>query len=79
MIRGTGRYKTASGLVVNIFEIKANGATFNCHGYIAVPRSRGRFKHEWNIWAEDGRFRAVGKHRWDIVEFLGAGNGQQQP
>lgn len=77
MIRGTGRYKTASGLLVEIFEIKTSGATFNCHGYITIPRSNGKFKREWNIWAEDGRFRAVGKHRWDIVECLEVNDDKQ--
>lgn len=69
MVLAVGKkYKTANGLVVEIFEIKDNGATCNCHGYIYRKTPSGRTRKEWNIWAIDGRNKFVwGWSKLDLV------------
>lgn len=71
-IDSTGMYKTRIGHVVTIFEIKNNGATFNCHGYRQHPNPKRKCGYDlvWNIWAPTGKFLAVGDTDYDIVEKL---------
>lgn len=71
-IDSIGLYKTRIGHVVTIFDIKGNGATFNCHGYRQHPNPKRSCGYDlvWNIWAPDGRFVAVGETDYDIVEKL---------
>lgn len=64
------RYKTRSGKVVDIFEVKENGATANCHGWLHRITKTRRVKYIWNIWCDDGRFKFVGESSLDIVEEL---------
>lgn len=62
------KYKTVKGLTVEIFEVKDNGATCNCHGYIHRITASGRIKREWNTWAIDGRNKFVwGWSNLDLV------------
>ena len=71
-IDSTGMYKTRIGHVVTIFEIKNNGATFNCHGYRQHPNPKRSCGYDlvWNIWAPTGNFLAVGDTDYDIVAKL---------
>ena len=71
-IDSTGTYKTRIGHTVEIFDIKDNGATFNCHGYRYVPNPKRKCGYDlaWNIWAPTGKFVAVGETDYDIVEKL---------
>jgi hypothetical protein len=66
IINQPGRYLTRTGKVVEIFEIKENGATFNCHGHLVVPY-KGRVLRKWNTWANDGRHTVFGNTSRDIV------------
>jgi len=63
------KYLTVKGLVVEIFEIKNNGATANVHGYIhRVSPTTGKVKREWTTWCLDGRHKFVwGWSNLDIV------------
>lgn len=71
-IDSIGLYKTRIGHLVTIFDVKGNGATFNCHGYRQNPNPKRSCGYDlvWNIWAQDGRFVAVGETDYDIVEKL---------
>ena len=65
-------YLTANGRRVDIFEVKQNGATCNCHGYVHRVMPSGRIKKQWDVFAEDGRHKFIwGWSNWDIVaEYL---------
>lgn len=70
IICGLGLYKNRMGHIVEIFEIKNNGATFNCHGHHRIPNKKRKCGYDtvWNIWAPTGRFMAVIKSSMDIIE-----------
>lgn len=71
-IDSCGMYKTRIDHIVTIFDIKDNGATFNCHGYRKHPNPKRKCGYDlvWNIWAPTGKFLAVGDTDYDIVEKL---------
>jgi hypothetical protein len=66
LITQPGRYLTRTGKIVEIFEIKDSGATFNCHGDLLIPY-KGRVLRKWNTWAADGRNTVFGDQSRDIV------------
>ena len=62
-------YQTVNGNTVEIFEIKDNGASLNCHGYLHKTIPSGRIKKVWNIWGSDGRSKLVwGWSNLDIIK-----------
>ena len=64
-------YNTVNGKTVEIFEIKDNGASLNCHGYLHRITPSGRTKKVWNIWGQDGRSKFVwGWSGLDIIKEL---------
>ena len=72
IIDSIGLYKMRIGHTVEIFEIKDNGATFNCHGYHRIPNPKRKIGYDtvWNIWAPTGRFMSVIMSSFDIIEKL---------
>ena len=42
-------------------------ASFNCHGYHHYLTPTGKKKSEWNIWAPNGAFIALGIHPEDVI------------
>ncbi len=63
-----GKYKTANGKVVEIFEIKDNGATANCHGYLDRITPTGKVKKIWYTWTITGSHKFVwGWSNLDLV------------
>lgn len=65
-----GLYKTRSGLLVEIYEVKSTGATFNRHGYLHTKTKHGRAKKQHNIWDALGRYTAFEGHALDIIEII---------
>ena len=64
-------YHTVNGKTVEIFEVKDNGASLNCHGYLHRVLPTGRVKKVWNIWGIDGRSKLVwGWSGLDIIKEL---------
>lgn len=67
-ITAPGKYRTRSGLLVEIFEIKDSAKAWaNCHGYLVKPWGT-YFRRYWNTWHASGRFCFVGDSDLDIVE-----------
>ena len=64
-----GKYRTANGKRVEIFEIKDNGATCNCHGYLDRITPTGRIKKVWYTWTPEGSHKFLwGTSNLDLVE-----------
>jgi len=61
-----GMYVTRNGKKVRIYEIKDPKFTFHCHGYLLIQK-KTQIAMKWNIWAPDGRFKAIELCDLDIV------------
>lgn len=68
IISAVGTYVMRNGRTARITEIKDNGATNNCHGYLQkAPNKKGVIKEEWSIWSPAGCFNFLGESPRDIV------------
>ena len=70
LITDPGWYWTRNGKRVRIDKVKAKWvATFNCSGnlYLQERTAGNRERIQWNIWSDNGRWKALGEHSYDIV------------